>query len=244
MKWDRDKTLLDILRFAETGGRGAWNRVKRSLFWEESQEFLATRYELETEIEDIRAHLEEFLERNFLQPIRAWHEGGMWEGVPGDEVHRLASQFFDEGRARNYATGIDIVRKEYPALWKAYNAADQTWLSESLPWPKAERRFHCDGETFRYSEPSGPEGYPLKDNVIQRVISLLAMPPGIPLSKFYKCEECQKWSINTRKSRKHWFCSKKCYDRAKKREERNTPEGREAYRKRQRGYYRAKVLAD
>jgi len=66
---------------------------------------------------------------------------------------------------------------------------------------------------------------------------------GIPSYRYYICNECGKWQLNTRKSRKHWICApcyKKKYDRELKRKERSTPEGRAAYRKYQKERYRKK----
>lgn len=117
-------------------------------------------------------------------------------------------------------------------------------MDPPLPSPDPEtefqRVFYCDGEFICYKE----DYRSLKDHAIEQVIKLYAMSPPLPVSKFYQCQldECNKWTINNRKSRKHWFCSKRCYDLWKKREERSTPEKRKAYNKRQKQYYRDKVL--
>jgi len=66
---------------------------------------------------------------------------------------------------------------------------------------------------------------------------------GIQNYRYYICESCGNWQLNTRKKRKHWMCAscyKKKYDRELKKKERSTPEGRAAYRKYQKERYSKK----
>lgn len=114
------------------------------------------------------------------------------------------------------------------------------WDSKELPEPNFKRWFFCKDGHFRYVEKYNPEKvvsfidketdfrysevfYSRSDEAVQRVIRLLAMPPALPLTKFFRCDldDCKRWAINNRKKRKHWFCSKRCYDVYKKREVRS-----------------------
>lgn len=241
MKRDRDKALVEVLKFAyetnlgrlrDSGRIKTWNRLESYLFWDMTITTLPPHEPLERIQEVLRGFLDEY-----FMSILNLYQSSQWRGTPSNEVDMLAQVLLSEKKVKTYKGALKRVKKDNPQLWEIYNAGE--WR-KYFPEPRSKRRFvYVNGEALLYRE----EGSSLKELVVEQVIKLFAMKP-LSLSRLYRCQECQKWSINTRKSRKHWFCSKRCYDRSAKRAERSTLEGREAYRKKQKARYRKKVLGE
>jgi hypothetical protein len=222
MMLNREKVILETLRYAfevklprlssNKSRIKVWERLKKYLWWDDSEAHLKNLDELN----EIQEALRNFFDESFM-PILEIYFSSPWKGTPDDELDRIAQNILSEGKAEDYEIALSKAIKANPRLGKIW--AKGAWLSKELPAPNPKRFFYCDGEVFRCAE----EYESISSGAIQRVIRLFAMSPPLPISKFYKCEfeDCNRWAINNRKSRKHWFCSKRCYDRGEKREKRN-----------------------
>jgi hypothetical protein len=217
MKWNRDKALLETLRFADKTGLDrlgkserikVWKRIKRHLFWDSP---VALGLE---DLDSLQRTLRDFFNSYFMEILNIWQESP-WKGSPGNEVDRLAHELLSQGKLKTIKGALKRVAKTHPRLWEIYNIGE--WIKELPQSGPRKRSVYCDGDTLRIFE----EPLIANKQAIEQVIKLFAMDPPIPLSRLFICAECGDWSINTRKTRKHWVCSKWCYDKRYVRENRD-----------------------
>jgi len=237
-KWNRDKAIVEILRFTyntdlsrmrEAGKLKAMEKLKFHLF-----QFDIPFPSFES-LTDIQTSLKQFFDSYFKPLIDAYHSSDFkWQYSPGNSVHLLAEDLLSTGKVKTYDAALKRISKKYPRLFEIYVKGQ--W-KKVLPKFQSDRYFICDGEFFSITS---DDDMSIQDFAVYMFMQILSQQI-IPISAFYQCKECHLWNLNTRKSRKHWFCSKKCYDRFMKREERKKDP--EKYNKAQRNLYKKKVLA-
>jgi hypothetical protein len=248
MKWNREKAILEMLRFAyetrldglrKPGRIETWEKVKRHLFWDSP----VTLGHLE-DLDALQGTLRGFFQNYFVEILNIYYESpwmgspgnaeipniyydSPWMGSPGNEVDRLAKEMLSTGKVKSCQGAIKRVARSDPRLWEIYNIGEwRRWLP---PKVSRKRSVYCNGQTLSFVE----EPLPLNEQAVEQAIKLFALAPPVPISKFFRCTECGKWTINTRKTRKHWVCSKRCSDRRYVREDRDP----QAHAKRARHLY-------
>lgn len=140
-----------------------------------------------------------------LYPVLAVSGNGWRQPLVG-HIQTLADEYLLTKKAANPWDAAFLVRKNHPELLAAY---DRYGFLGSPIFPNEKTEFNSraffvkDGGLHFKGELGGS----MADVAVERVISLLAMDPPLPLSAFQRCEGCRTWFSSRRVKR---YCSPAC----------------------------------
>lgn len=162
------------------------------------------------QVKEVQGALREFFEQQLLPIVQRGMARGRSGPIPQlapENVEWLTMTFKKEGMVRNDKQGRDKVQADFPWLWDEYiYRADVVRLPEP---PRYVRDLAAANGKLRVQAHPGQQ-VDIAAEIIGRVVSILSMPPPLPLTTFLRCKGCGVFFHNRRFK---WYCTPKCNKR-------------------------------